>query len=198
MAKVRGPTLPKNMVTTSKSLLMLCRDGVIPVDKPTVPKADVTSYRTLTKSIFSTSIIIIVIIKIRTMLKLAIEMALLITSCDTFLRNMIVSLFPLIFDAMAITIIPKVVTLMPPPVDPGAAPININRMLVILETSLSSLMGRVLKPAVRQVMDWKTAALIFSNRVNEPIVSGLPDSSIMKKTAPKTINEKDIISTILV
>src|SRR5665648_870438 len=179
MAKVRGPTLPKNMVKTSKSLLMLCRYGVIPVDKPTVPKAEVTSYRTLTKLIFSTLIIIIVTINIMTMLKLAIEMALLTTSCDTFLRNTMVSSFPLIFDAIAIIIIPKVVTLMPPPVEPGAAPININRMLVILETSLISLMGRELKPAVRQVTEWKTTALIFSNRVKEPKVSGLPDSSIM-------------------
>jgi len=55
IAKVRGPTLPRNMVKISNALLMLCNPGVIPVDKPTVPKAEVTSYSTLIKLIFSTS-----------------------------------------------------------------------------------------------------------------------------------------------
>ena len=40
-----GPTLPKNMVIIKISLLILFRFGVIPVESPTVPKAEKPSKR---------------------------------------------------------------------------------------------------------------------------------------------------------
>ena len=42
-ARVKAPSLPINIIRIIKSLLKFPSSGVIPVESPTVPKADVTS-----------------------------------------------------------------------------------------------------------------------------------------------------------
>ena len=46
---VKVPTLPANMVKIRTSLLPSPKDGVIPVERPTVPKADTSSNKSWTK-----------------------------------------------------------------------------------------------------------------------------------------------------
>ena len=53
----------------------------------------------------------------------------------------------------------KVVVLMPPPVDPGDAPINISSIMTSRPALLRVLKSTVQKPAVRAVMLWKNAAI---------------------------------------
>jgi hypothetical protein len=56
---------------------------------------------------------------------------------------------------------PRVFTLMPPPVEPEAAPINIKKMLKKRVTLAILLKSRVLKPAVLAVTDWKKEDISF-------------------------------------
>ena len=42
-AKVNGPILPNNMINTIINLPLYDKSAVIPIDKPTVPKAEITS-----------------------------------------------------------------------------------------------------------------------------------------------------------
>src|SRR5665647_1187636 len=55
-------------------------------------------------------------------------------------------------------ITPKVVHLIPPPVDAGAAPINISIEVINFELSCKVAWSILLNPAVRAVSDWKKAA----------------------------------------
>jgi len=112
-----------------------------------------------------------VIVKIRTILSPAIVRALFTTTCATLLLRIMVSPLPLIFDRIAITSIPKVVTLIPPPVDPGAAPINISSMVTIFDISLISFKGIVLKPAFA-CNGLKYGGIYFIEETQRTIVSG--------------------------
>ena len=46
LAMVIAPRRPINIISTSRILLAELKSGVIPVESPTVPKADVTSNKT--------------------------------------------------------------------------------------------------------------------------------------------------------
>ena len=51
----------------------------------------------------------------------------------------------------------KVVVLMPPAVEPGEPPMNIRVMVIARDGSLKPPMGTALKPAVRELTEWKRA-----------------------------------------
>src|SRR4030042_4266046 len=71
---------------------------------------------------------------------------------------------------------PKVVVLIPPPVELGEAPINI-RIIIKKRVAFCMLpMSMVLKPAVRAVTDWKIEPYIFSGKFKSLRVEGLSDS----------------------
>jgi hypothetical protein len=53
-------------------------------------------------------------------------------------------------------ITPAVVTLTPPAMDPGAAPMNMSTISVNKDASESLPMSTVLNPAVRAVTDWNS------------------------------------------
>ena len=74
----------------------------------------------------------------------------------------------------------KVTVLMPPPVDSGEAPININPIMPIKVGGFSSPIFTVLKPAVLVVTDWKNALVIFWGR-------GL-SLRVLLYSSPKKIN----------
>ena len=57
---------------------------------------------------------------------------------------------------------PIVHVFIPPPVEPGDAPINISSITNTSVATLKSPTGRVLKPAVLGVTEWKAAPSIFS------------------------------------
>jgi len=79
-AKVNGPTRPINIVKIIAILPTLERLGVIPKERPTVPKADVTSKSTVSKSAFSVSESIDIIMKTRNAAEVVIAQAFAITS----------------------------------------------------------------------------------------------------------------------
>ena len=84
----------------------------------------------------------------------------------------------------------KLVTLIPPPVEPGAAPINIRRMESIFDMEVMPSMLMELNPAVRVVADWKNALLILVPTSIFAIVRGLFHSNTKKKMVPTTIKKK--------
>ncbi|KTE89970.1 hypothetical protein AT727_24880, partial [Desulfitobacterium hafniense] len=55
-----------------------------------------------------------------------------------------------------------VVVLIPPPVEPGDAPINISSMDKTVPPSVNAAVSTVLKPAVLGVIDWKSEASSLS------------------------------------
>ena len=100
------------------------------------------------------------------------------------LWNISVSLFPLKTEIVDDNKTPKVVVLIPPPVDAGEAPINISIIVTITEPSCIFPMSIVLKPAVLDVTDIKKEDKIFPFRV-KPSIAG-PLCSIKKKARVPT------------
>ena len=148
LAIVNGPSLPKNIVNTKINLLKSWRCGVIPVDNPTVPKAETTSKSTCARlRLGSIMLIKKVFMHTRAMASDVITKALMILSVGIFLLKAVQLL--LVERAYTLLKIVKVVVvLIPPPVEPGEAPINIS----IISTKSPALVnvprGYVLKPAV--------------------------------------------------
>ena len=64
----------------------------------------------------------------------------------------------------------KVVIFTPPPVEPGAAPMNISMVEMPLLMGLRVAWSMELNPAVRQVTDWNRPAVIFSPKLRPDMV----------------------------
>jgi hypothetical protein len=92
--------------------------------------------------------------------------------------------------------IAKVLVLMPPPVEPGEAPINIRIISKKAEKLVKLAMFKVLNPAVLAVIDWKKAPNNFPFKDKPFKTPSL--SPINRKRAPITINKKLVIKTNLV
>ena len=103
--------------------------------------------------------------------------ALLTTVRSTRRRKMTVSFLPDNTETMLITSTAKVVILTPPPVEPLPAPMNIKRIIPNFVRSCSAFMSTEAKPAVRVVIDWNSAAVIFWESGSGPSVAGLLYSS---------------------
>jgi len=101
-------------------------------------------------------------------------------------------------DKKDITNTEKVLVLIPPPVPPGEAPINIRTIVKNIEDINNEDVGMVLKPAVLGATDWKYEFKILSPNENFPIVSGFPDSKAKIMTVPKIINIPVVLKTIFV
>ena len=85
--------------------------------------------------------------------------------------------------------------MIPPPVDPGDAPINIKKIKMIKVAKPSVPKSKELNPAVRALVEWKIPLTIFS--IYEfPIL--LLCSSKIKVNPPNIINIHDVINDILV
>ena len=121
-----GPSLPKNIKNPNSSFDHVPKDDVIPKDNPTVPKAEVASYKMSIKSkrspskinIANTTTVIINIAKLQSM-----KAFILIKGVISLLNTIV--LLPLAKEMMDIIITYNVVVLIPPPVDRGEAPISI-------------------------------------------------------------------------
>jgi len=153
-ASVRVPILPIYMVRIIIVLPAKLNDEVMPVDKPTVPNADISSNKRLIKLlpgsvIASTN----VEMKIREIENKAIEKALLIVSLEIVCLTISTLFLPFIVLIAERKITEKVVVFIPPPVDPGEAPTNIRNIIKISTGSPRCVKSTVLKPAVRQVTD---------------------------------------------
>ena len=108
------------------------KEDVIPVDKPTVPNADISSNRRLIK-LLSGSVIdnINVEMKISEIENNAIENALLMVSPEIVCFTISTFFRPLIVLKAERSITEKVVVFIPPPVEPGDAPMNIRNIMKI-------------------------------------------------------------------
>jgi len=122
------PILPINIHSINIILLGMVSEEVIPVLRPTVPKADITSNRASNNEHFSNISIPIVDKRIITIAVIVKVMALRMRLSGNFLFKIETWPFPLIeLNAPAMTAA-KVVVFIPPPVLPGEAPINISRV----------------------------------------------------------------------
>jgi len=123
------------------------------VDRPTVATADVDSKRVSKKGISSKNMSTVV--KVITIMALRLTMArdLIMVWWGILLLKTTACSVPLICEITATKITPKVVSLTPPPVEPGAAPINIRKIAIALVISFMLPVSMVLKPEVRVVTD---------------------------------------------
>lgn len=132
------------------------KDVVNPVDRPTVPIADVASNimfskaKLLCRSVIASSIVA----ANNTAEKTRVTVIALPTIAGFIERLNISTSFRLRMFAQAVIIITQSVTvLIPPAVEPGEPPMNIKIVIIILPAELIFPMSTVLKPAVLDVTD---------------------------------------------
>lgn len=152
MAKaiVNGPTRPMNIMMVIRILPHGLKSGVNPALIPTVPNADTVSNA---MRCIPTPCSVIVSKKKITKMKIIPETAMdkaLNTNELGILRlnRLISSLFEMTAHSVNIKTA-KVVTLIPPPVEPEEAPINIRPIINTNELNVIWLISIVLNPAVR-------------------------------------------------
>lgn len=154
---VSGPTRPTNISAMMMIRLRVERLVVMLQVSQTVANADTASnIRSRSSSPFSASM------EIRTKVERTIKVraapnttkALVIDS-SAILRRKTVGCFPLGRESMVSNMVRKVVVLMPPPVEPGQAPMNMRMIVRKRALLLRDADGTVSNPAVRLVTDWK-------------------------------------------
>ena len=128
--------------------------AVMPVDKPTVPNAETSSKSNLRISVSGSKIERKkVAVKTKEAEKIKIENALFNNSQAMLCRNNSRLRFPRKVAIADTMISVKVEVLIPPPVEPDDAPMNIRKIMRIKVGTLNNDMSTELKPAVRQVID---------------------------------------------
>ena len=88
-----------------------------------------------------------------------------------------------------------VVTLTPPPVEPGAAPMNCRMLIQSLVTGPQASRSMVFMPAVRVETDWNSDAMILPGTLSPPMVAGLFHSIRPMSRAPSTQRMRENSST---
>ena len=152
---MRGPTLPVNIVKIIINLPVVEREGVMPRVSPTVPNADIDSNNIGMNS--KGSVIQSKVVVTTTVPKdsnIITKARFKKSSGRVFLKTFISScpFKTLLINKKAVA---KVVVLIPPPVDPGDAPINISEMSKNWDASVIELIFIVLNPAVLAEALWK-------------------------------------------
>ena len=153
VAIVRGPSLPMNIIKERKILLASPRSGVMPADRPVVAKALMVSNIICSKAKPGSNmqrirvpmkITHIAIPKIRNALATVAS-----GICRLKALQCLLEIRLWIFRSST----KKVVVLIPPPVEPGDAPMNMNPMITISPALLIPPMETVAKPAVLADID---------------------------------------------
>jgi len=171
IAKVNGPILPKYIVRIIINLPNGESSGVIPVDKPTVPKAEVVSNNSCIKKLVAVAKFLSTIVskKVATTIhnkeRTNIIADLWNMAFGTVLSKSVNSSLPRNIERMLDNKMLKVVVLIPPPVPPGDAPINIKTITKKSVVAESPLMDKVLNPAVLGVTARKKEFISFSPTV---------------------------------
>jgi len=161
-ARVRGPSRPRSIMAIMVSLPTELRLLVTPIESPTVPKADTVSKRysrnkprlsawvTSPSWVMRRTIVTIVTAeaeaKIMEMDRATVSWG--IVRLKRFARSL--PLYRLTAREISVA---RLVVFIPPPHEPGDAPINMRRMKMKQVALLRYVMGRVLNPAVRLVTD---------------------------------------------
>ena len=168
------PIRPANIRKIKMILEMIVKSRVIPSVKPTVAIADAVSYIAVTIGTFSMTLIIIAAPTHNEIYNIKIVAALRTTVSGIVLPKLSVRERFLKIAILVVTNTKKVVIFIPPPVEPGAAPININTICKKILDSVIFVRSTVLNPAVRGVTDWKKDARILDPK-------GMPAKSTKKK-----------------
>ena len=105
-------------------------------------------------------------------------------------RNISTSGFPLKVLKIAAAATATVLVFMPPPVDPGEAPISMKMMINVVVDAGSAAMSNVVNPAVRDETDRKSAS-------NQPIQRSLITPKNQISTAPPAIRIRLVSNTTL-
>ena len=84
--------------------------------------------------------------------------------------------------------------LIPPPNEPGEAPMNIKKIKLSSNGNPKVLKSIEVKPAVLPLVEWKIKSVIFSNKL--PLI--LLDSNKYRETEPIKINMNEESKEILV
>jgi hypothetical protein len=148
------PTLPINIEAMITILPIVDNWGVTPVLKPTVEKADTCSNNKSRLSCLGS-----VTDKIKTpnriyaAAKLITENALKSVSIGIVRLSIDIIFLPRIVDTTETAMSRKVIVFIPPPVEPGDAPINIRKIIIMSVGFCSLVKSTVLNPAVRVMTD---------------------------------------------
>ncbi len=159
-----------------------------PLDNPTVPIAETASkimFKKLMLS-FSTMAMPKMQINVENRKRVMTENALIILSFSIRLLNAEASLLDITW-RMATMMVKNVVVLIPPPVDPGEAPMNISKITMHVAGVLSNVMSTELNPAVLADTDRK------NDSMNERL-----GSHVFKRIPPIAIRHNVTVRTILV
>lgn len=165
VAKEIGPIRPKYIVAERISLPQTFSEEVKFRDSPTVAVALTVSKTTSRAgaSVDSESNIV----ERATMMKdeNATATAFLVTCFERFLWNKVTSFLPRTVAMVVANKTTMVTVLIPPAVPTGEPPINIKIIQMIDDAFVRFSCGRVAKPAVLVVIDWKNAICILSKKL---------------------------------
>lgn len=191
-----GPILPIYIRSIIRNFPAIVKWGVIPVDNPTVPKAETASNSKERKDLSSN------ISKRRKRKENAIvalttrARALYTTELGMVLLKVSMSSLPLKMLFRERRRIANVEVFIPPPVEPGEAPMNIRKIIIVRVTVEREDMDIVLKPAVLGVTAWNRDAQNFAER---GYFSNAPSNSKKKMARnPTMIKIREVITTNLV
>ena len=192
-----GPTRPKYIVAEMITLPQTFSEEVKFLDSPTVAVALTVSKTTSRAgaSVDSESNIV----ERATMMKdeNATAIAFLEARVERFLLNKVTSFLPRTVAIVVAIKTTMVTVLIPPAVPTGEPPINIKIRQMIDDAFVRFSCGRVEKPAVLVVIDWKNAICILSKKLWFFSVKGLLYSQARIDMPPIKIKAKVETSTIL-
>jgi len=170
---------------------------VIPKDNPTVPNAETTSKSICIKENRSLNRITRNTTRITEMNAMVAKANdFLIASRETRRPKRLTSCRPFRVDHRVLVMIAKVVVLIPPPVPPGLAPMNIRKMTTITLMRVMFSRGIVLNPAVRGVTDWKRQISPLAGQARSRRVAGFRNSRRKSARNPPTISPAVVKRTI--
>lgn len=159
-------TRPINIVIISTTLLAELNCAVMPLLSPTVLYADTHSNVILNRLLPASKIEMLrIAIEITNIERIIIAKALLIVVVDISRLYISKRDFPLTTLRILSTAIAKELVLIPPPVEPGEAPIHIKNIKIKTVGMLSAEVSTVLKPAVLVVTDPKKAVAILPRKL---------------------------------
>jgi len=150
---VRAPRRPKNIRIVITIFPERDKKGVIPRESPTVPNAETASKEISIRECTSEKLSMIIQPITKTMEKRKITIDRFSTVNGIFFLNNSTRFLPLMTDQTPATRIPAVVVFIPPPVEPGDAPINIRIMKKRAVGMEIAAVSKVLNPAVLVVTD---------------------------------------------
>lgn len=156
-ARVNAPSLPINIDNIIINFPFVVNSCVSPRDSPTVLNAETDSKIMSIMGAFS------VMLNRKAEITTTITENAKTTRARLRTRNGILRLkitirfWPVIIAPILAQSIPRVVVLIPPPVDPGDAPINISIIIISIDELLSAAKSTVLNPLERAVTELKNA-----------------------------------------